>query len=72
MWGFFFGGVSFLFALRLSRMLRIKKMNYLNSESKDLFIDQDININYKKKPNLILKMSLIELILHATILILFV
>ena len=47
-------------------------MSYLNSESKDLFFDQDGKIENNNKPDLILKMSLAELIFHATILILLV
>ncbi len=47
-------------------------MSYLNSETKDLFIDRQSRIKNENKPNLILKMGLAELILHATILILFV
>ena len=47
-------------------------MSYLNSESKDIFIERDSIINNKNKPDLILKMGLAELILHATILILLV
>ena len=47
-------------------------MSYLNSESKDIFIDQDGRLRGNNKPDLILKMGLAELILHATILILLV
>tara|TARA_B100000700_G_C14446849_1_gene579805 strand:+ start:100 stop:261 length:162 start_codon:yes stop_codon:yes gene_type:complete len=53
-------------------MLGIKKMSYLNSESNNLFIEPDGSINKKNKPDLILKMSLAELIFHATLLILLV
>ncbi len=47
-------------------------MSYFNSESKDLFIDQDGRFKEENKPDLILKMGLAELLLHATILILLV
>ena len=47
-------------------------MSYFNSETNDLFIDQDVRIKDKNKPDLILKMGLVELIFHATILILLV
>tara|TARA_Y100001968_G_C19125020_1_gene603820 strand:- start:479 stop:640 length:162 start_codon:yes stop_codon:yes gene_type:complete len=53
-------------------MLLIKQMSYLNSEPKDLFIDQNVTIKDENKPDLLLKMGLFELILHATILILLV
>ena len=47
-------------------------MSYFNSESNDLLIDQDARIKEENKPDLILKMGLAELILHAAILILLV
>ncbi len=71
MWGLFFWGF-FFFCIRFSKSLRINKMSYFNSESNDLLIDQDTRIKEENKPDLILKMGLAELILHAAILILLV
>tara|TARA_B100001250_G_scaffold100605_1_gene84602 strand:+ start:210 stop:353 length:144 start_codon:yes stop_codon:yes gene_type:complete len=45
-------------------------MSYLNSELNHLFIDQNGRNNKEKKPDLLLKMGLFELVFHATILIL--
>ena len=47
-------------------------MNYFNPESNDIFIEQDLDLNDESKPDLILKMGLAELVIHATILLLLV
>ncbi len=47
-------------------------MSYLNSKSNDFFVDRNLDFKDEGKPDLILKMGLAELILHATILLLLV
>ena len=46
-------------------------MSYLNSESNQFFYEE-VSIENKNKTDLILKMDLVELILHAIILIILV
>ncbi len=72
MWGFFLLRAFFFLGLRLSKILGGKQMIDFNSESKDFFVDQEVKIKKENKPDLIFKMNLAELILHATILILLV
>ena len=47
-------------------------MSYLTSKPNDSFIDNEEIVKEKNKSDLILKMGLFELLLHATILLLLV
>ncbi len=47
-------------------------MNYLNSSSNEVFLDQGSNFKEKKKSDLFLKMTLVEFIIHAIMLFLIV